>query len=233
LPVPWPALANVLAETRGFGQRERYRFQLTVEEFCLYLAGLAADNRPLTVGLTGKRHQLRASFAFQAANLSLGALNITSPRHDRNSRRLVEEMGLLLAGKAADRFHLKHKGADRFLLEAEVDRAYPEAAPVRLPEGLRPPYTIRLGSDSAQLTQAAALASRRLPSLAVPKQLPDARQIPDMVSDGQTTCVLAYDAKGQTAGSAGLESVQRAGPVFFRALRLYLSRRSSQPWPGC
>ena len=123
---PVAGLANVLAERAGFGQREKYRFQLTVEEFCLYLAGLVAGNRPLTLGLTGKRHQLRASFAFQAANLSLGALNITSRATTGTLDASVEEMGLLLAGKAADRFHLKHKGADRFLLEAEVDRAYPE-----------------------------------------------------------------------------------------------------------
>jgi len=211
---PVAGLANVLAERAGFGQREKYRFQLTVEEFCLYLAGLAANNRPLTIGLTGKRHQLRASFAFQAANLSLGALNITSRATTGTLDASAEEMGLLLAGKAADRFHLKHKGADRFLLEAEVDRAYPETAPVHLPEGLRPPYTIRRGSDSAQLTQAAALASAVYPPWQCPSSFRTPGKFPDMVADCQATCVLACDAKGQTAGLLAWSPCSEQGLYF-------------------
>ena len=211
---PVAGLADVLAERAGFGRRERYRFQLTVEEFCLYLAGLAADNRPLTLGLTGKRHQLRASFAFQATNLSLGALNITSRATTGTRVDTAEEIGVLLAGKAADRFHLKHKGADRFLLEAEVDRAYPEAASVRHPEGLRPPYTIRPGRDSAQLTQAAALASAVYPPWQCPSSFRTPGKFPDMVADGQTTCVVACDAKGQTAGLLAWSPCSEQGLYF-------------------
>ncbi|UJX41119.1 hypothetical protein K9F62_20980 [Desulfovibrio sp. JY] len=211
---PVAGLADVLAERAGFGRRERYRFQLTVEEFCLYLAGLAADNRPLAIGLTGKRHQLRASVAFQAANLSLGALNSTSRARTGALDASAEEMGLLLAGKAADRFHLKHKGADCFLLEAEVDRAYPEAAAVHLPEGLRPPYTIRPGRDSAQLTQAAALASAVYPPWQCPSSFRTPGKFPDMVADGQATCVLACDAKGQTAGLLAWSPCSEQGLYF-------------------
>lgn len=198
---PVAGLANVLAQRAGFGQRECYRFQLTVEEFCLCLAGLAEGSRPLTIDLTGKRHQLRASFAFRAGNLALGALNVTSRASScTTDDALAGDIGLLLAGKAADRFHLKHKDADSFLLEAEVDRAYPEASPVRLPEGLRPPYAIRLGGDAAQLTQAAALASAVYPPWQCPSSFRTPGKFPDMVADGQTACVLACDAKGQTAG---------------------------------
>ena len=211
---PVAGLANVLAQRAGFGQRECYRFQLTVEEFCLCLAGLAEDSRPITVGLTGKRHQLRASFAFQAANLSFGALNITSRATTGTRDDTAEEMGLLLAGKAADRFHLKHTGADRFRFEAEVDRTYPEAAPVRLPEGLHPPYTIRPGRDSAQLTQAAALASAVYPPWQCPSSFRTPGKFPDMVADGQATCVLVCDAKGQTAGLLAWSPCSEQGLYF-------------------
>lgn len=198
---PVAGLANVLAQRSGFGQRERYRFQLTVEEICLCLAGLAEGSRPLTLGFTGNRHQLRASFAFQAANLSLGALNITSRASFCTAGdAFAGDIGLLLAGKAADRFHLKHQGADRFLLEATVDRAYPSVAPVRLPEGLRPPFAIHPNPSPAQLTQAATLAISAYPPWQCPGSFRTPGKFPDMVADGQVACVLACDAKGQTAG---------------------------------
>lgn len=193
-------LANVLAERAGFGRRENYRFQLTVEEFCLCLAGLAEGSQPLTIDLAGKRHQLRAAFAFRAADLSLGALNITSRATSGPTDGPAEDMGPLLAGKAADRFHLVHQGGDRFLLEVEVDRSYPEATPVRLPEGLRPPYAIREGHDPAQLTQAATLAMSAYPPWQCPSCFRTPGKFPDMVADGQIACVLACDARGQTAG---------------------------------
>jgi len=198
---PLAGLANVLAERAGFGQRERYRFQLTVEEFCLCLAGLAEGSRPLALGLTGKRHQLCASFAFQAGNLSLGALNVTSrASFCTTDDALAGDIGLLLAGKAADRFHLKHQGADRFLLEATVDRSYPPVAPVRLPGGLRAPFAIHPDPSPAQLTHAATLAISAYPPWQCPSSFRTPGKFPDMVADGQVACILACDATGQIAG---------------------------------
>jgi hypothetical protein len=198
---PVAGLANVLAERTGFGQRERYRFQLTVEEFCLCLAGRAEGSRPLTIGLTGKRHQLQVSFTFQAGDLTLGALNITSRASlCTTDDAFAGDMSLLLAGKAADRYHLRHQGADRFLLEATVDRSYPEVAPVRLPEGLRPPFAIHPNPSPAQLTQAATLAISAYPPWQCPSSFQTPSKFPDMVADGQVACVLACDATGQTAG---------------------------------
>ena len=197
---PVAGLANVLAERAGFGRRENYRFQLTVEEFCLCLAGIAEGSQPLSVGLTGRRHQMRATFTFRAPNLSLGALNITSRATAGTADPAAGDMGLLLAGKASDRFHLKHQSGDRFVLEAEVDRSYPEAAPVRRPEGWRPPYTIREGHDPAQLAQAATLAISAYPPWQCPSCFRTPAKFPDMVADEQIACAVACDAKGHTAG---------------------------------
>ncbi|NDY55514.1 hypothetical protein G3N56_01980 [Desulfovibrio sulfodismutans] len=197
---PVAGLANALAVRAGFDRRENYRFQLAVEEFCLYLAGFADGNQPLSIGLTGKRHQMRASFAFRAANLSLGALNITSRATSGTLEASSAEMGLLLVGKAADRFRLEHHTGDRFVLEAEVDRAYPEVATVRRPEGWCPPFAIRTQHDPAQLTQAAALAMSAYPRWQCPGCFRTPAKFPDMVADGAIACVLACDARGQTVG---------------------------------
>jgi len=197
---PVAGLADVLAERAGFGQREKYRFQLTVEECCLCLAGLAEGQRPLAVGLTGRRHQLQAAFTFSAAQLSLGSLNLTSRATPGATGTSAEDMGLLLAGKAADRFHLNLLGKDRFCLEVEVDRAYPEAPPARLPGDWRPPFTIRANPSPAQLAQAATLAVAAYPLWQCPSCFRTPGKLPDMVADGRITCTLACDAKGDIAG---------------------------------
>ena len=211
---PVAGLANVLAERTGFGQRERYRFQLTVEEFCLCLAELAEGSQPLAVDFTGRRHQLQASFVFRASTLSLGALNITSRASAVATAASAAEVGLLLAGKAADRIRLKHQGSDRFLLEAEVDRAYPEASPVRIPEEWRPPFVIRSDSDAAQLAQAAALAISAYPPWQCPSCFRTPAKFPDMVAEGRIACVLACDAKGQTAGLMAWSPCSEQGLYF-------------------
>ncbi|EHJ47568.1 hypothetical protein DFW101_1560 [Solidesulfovibrio carbinoliphilus subsp. oakridgensis] len=194
------AAAETLALRKGFDQRASLRLQLTAEEFFLCLVGLAEDTEPLRVVLTGKRHTLRLAFAFTATSLSLGALNVTAGIKACPAEEPSHDLGLLLAGKAADRFHLDHKGDKRFLLEAEVDRAYPPAPQVRPPAGLRPPYTVRACTDPAQLAQGAALALAVSPAWHCPQSFRTPGKFADRVEDGQIACVAAFDAAGQLAG---------------------------------
>lgn len=197
---PLAGVAKALAARSGIAPRESYRYQLTVEEFCLCLADLAEGSLPLRVTLTGQRHQLRAAFSFKAAHLSLGALNVTSRVMSGCGDQPAADLGLLLAGKAADRFHVKRQRDDLFLLEAAVDKAYPEAMPVHRPDNLRPPYTVRSGHDPAQLTRAAAMAIAAYPVWNCPLCFRTPEKFADMVADGEIACVLVCDATGQTAG---------------------------------
>lgn len=193
-------VAKTLAERLGMGPRENLRFQLTVEEFYLYLVGVARDGQPMRIELTGKRHLLNASFGFEASDLALGGLNITACPKTGQSGELPEDIGLLLAGKAADRFVLEHQGGDRFRIVAEVDRAYPALPPVCPPEMLRPPYRLLAEHDPARLTQAAAMASGAYPASQCPGSFRTPEKFADLVACGQVGCLVAVDAKGQTAG---------------------------------
>ncbi|WP_235619941.1 hypothetical protein [Megalodesulfovibrio gigas] len=197
---PAANLAGALAARAGVGQRECMRFQLTVEEFCICLAGLTEGLEPLRLVLTGKRHQLRAAFSFVAAHLSLGALNITAGQQVMTLEENADALGLLLAGKAADRFRLRHLGGDCFELEAEVDKIYPPAVPVHAPNALRLPLRPCIAPDRARLTQAAALAAAAYPPWQCPQSFRTPEQFADMTADGDVACVLICDAGGQTAG---------------------------------
>uniref|UniRef100_I2Q6W6 Uncharacterized protein n=1 Tax=Desulfovibrio sp. U5L TaxID=596152 RepID=I2Q6W6_9BACT len=192
--------AEALARRKRFGQRESLRFQLTVEEFFLCLVGLAESEKPIRAIFTGKRHMLHLSFAFTATTLSLGALNVTAGLTACPDGKPSHDLGLLLAGKAADRFHLDHKGEKSFLLEAEVDRAYPPAPQVRPPAGLRPPYTVRECTDPAQLAHGAALALSVYPAWHCPQSFRFPGKFADRAEDGQVACVAAFDGAGQLAG---------------------------------
>ncbi len=192
--------AEALALRNGLGQRENLRFQLTVEEFFVCLAGLAESAQPIRVTLTGKRHLMRAGFAFAATSLSLGGLNITSGVAACADGEAHRDLGLLLAGKAADRFHLEHKGENRFLLQTEVDKAYPPAPAVQASPEFQTPYTVRACNDAARLSQAAALALAAYPAWHCPGSFQTPGKFADMVADGQVACVTAVDAAGRTAG---------------------------------
>ena len=197
---PAASAAKTLAERMGIGQRENFRFQLTVEEFCLCLIGLLQPDAPLEVVLTGKRHALRADISFKAADLSLGGLNSTATTAVREDGEHARDLGLLLAAKAADRFRLEHRGGDRFRIVAEVDRQYPTLPPVHAPESARPPFRLAARPDAARLSQAAALALGAYPTWQCPSSFQTPEKFADLVADGQISCALALDAAGHTAG---------------------------------
>jgi len=215
-------VAKTLAERLGMGPRENLRFQLTVEEFCMYLAGVARDGRPMRIELTGKRHLLHAAFGFEASELALGGLNITACPKPGQSGESPKDIGLLLAGKAADRFFLEHQGGDRFRIVAEVDRVYPALSPVRPPESSRPPYRLLAEHDPARLTQAAALASGAYPAWQCPGSFRTPEKFADLVADGQVDCLAAVDASGRMAGlvtwsPCSDRAIYFSGPFVFAA----------------
>ncbi len=193
-------VAKILADRLGMGPRENLRFQLTVEEFCMYLADVARDGQSMRIELTGKRHLLNASFSFTTSELALGGLNITACAKPGQDGESPKDLGLLLAGKAADRFFLEHQGGDRFRIVAEVDRVYPTLSPVHPPGVTRPPYRLTTEHDPARLTQAAALASGGYPDFQCPGSFRTPGKFADLVACGQVGCLVAVDASGQTAG---------------------------------
>jgi hypothetical protein len=217
---PAAGAARTLAERSGFGRRESYRFQLTVEEFCLCLIGLAQADEPLRVAMTGKRRLLRAEFSFKAAELSLGGLNITAHGPDRADGEASRDLGLLLAGNAADRFLLEHQAGERFRIVAEVDRHYPELTAIAVPEKTRGPYRLELRCDAARLCQAAALTMSAYPAGQCPRSFRTPEKFADLVADGQAACALVLDAADQTVGllawtPCSKQALYFSGPYLF------------------
>lgn len=217
---PVAGAAQTLAERAGFDRRESYRFQLTVEEFVLCLVGFLQADARLGIVLTGKRHLLRAVFAFRAANLSLGGLNSTACVAVHTDGEPPRDPGFLLAAKAADRFHLEHPGSDRFRMVAEVDRRYPTLTPVQPPENPQPPFRLAPHPDAARLSQAAALAAGAYPAWQCPGSFRTPEHFADLVAAGEVACALALDAAGRTVGlltwsPCSEQALSFSGPFLF------------------
>lgn len=217
---PAAGMARTLAERAGFGQRESYRFQLTVEEFCLCLMELLQADDGLGLAMDAKPSRLRAVFSFNAKDLSLGGLNLTAKAQACVEGEPGQGIGLLLAGKAADRFHLEQQGGEAFRLVAEVDRRYPELTPVATPEDARPPYRLDRQPDPARLCQAAALAMGAYPAGQCPNSFQWPEKFAALVAEGEKDGLVALDAAGRTVGllvwtPCSAQALNFSGPYVF------------------
>ena len=212
--------AETLAQSRGLSKRENLRFQLTVEEFFTYLAQVAHENCPIRTVLTGKTYQVCASFRFQASGLCLGGLNASCTSTLGGNGEAANDMGLILAGRVADRFRVTRDSETGFMLHAEVDRVYPEAKAAPSAAAFKPPYRVGLEHEPNQLMHAATLAAARYPAWHCPASFQTPGKFADMAKAGRFTCVLALDAAGHPAGllcwaRSGEKGLSFSGPFVF------------------
>jgi hypothetical protein len=212
--------AEALAELRGLGKRENMRFQLAVEEFFTYLCQVAPEQSVITAELTGKPFQVCVSFRFQASDLCLGALNASCVCTLDGNGESTENLGLILAGRVADRFRLTREGGAFFILHAEVDKAYPIAKTAPSSVTFRPPYHTEPERDPNRLMHAAALAASSYPAWHCPASFQTPGKFADMVAADQFSCVLALDAASHPAGllcwsRSGEKGLSFSGPFVF------------------
>lgn len=212
--------AETLARARGMAKREEMRFQLTVEEFFTYLSQVVHEDSPIQTVLTGKSYQACASIRFQASGLCLGALNagcaVTTSGDAESSRAL----GLILAGRVADRFRIDRESGDVFILQAEVDKVYPPAETLAQTLTFRPPYQAGVETDPDLLQLAAALAASRYPAWHCPASFQTPGKFADMAGAGRFSCILAMDAQSRPAGllcwsKSGEQGLAFSGPFVF------------------
>jgi len=212
--------AEALAQSRGLGKRESMRFQLAVEEFFTYLAQVAHQDSEISTVLTGKPYQVCASLRFQASGLCLGALNASCATALDGTGDAANDLGLILAGRVADRFSLTRDGDASFTLHAEVDKAYPAAAAPPSTVTFRPPYRAGLERDPNLLMHAAKLAAARYPAWHCPASFQTPGKFADLARAGQFTCVLALDEASHPAGllcwaKSGEKGLSFSGPFVF------------------
>jgi len=196
------------------------RFQLAVEEFFTYLSQVVHEDSEISTVLTGRPYQVCASLRFKASGLCLGALNANCATALGGAAEPGNDLGLILAGRVADRFSLTRDGDASFTLRAEVDKAYPEAAAPPSTITFKPPYRAGLERDPSLLMHAAAMVWARYPAWHCPASFRTPGKFADLVKAGQFTCVLALDEASHPAGllcwaSSGEKGLSFSGPFVF------------------
>lgn len=226
------AAAENAAQVFGLEPGGALRLSLAVEEFFTYLCRFAGREEPLRLTLSPGGSFARVSFRFRAGEVSLRALNFAATvslddacggPDGQGPGGGEDELGLLVASRATDRCSLTSSGSGVYVVTAEVDRDYPELAPVGAPQTVGRP--LRLSRPDAppsagQLQHAALLAAGRYPARACPASFFRPARFADMVASGQYHALLAEDSAGHPAGlicfrASGHRSVAFSGPYAF------------------
>ncbi|MDR3641975.1 MAG: hypothetical protein P4L39_11695 [Humidesulfovibrio sp.] len=219
------ATAENAAEVFGLDRSGALKLSLAVEEFFAYLCRFAGREEPLRLTLSQGGTFVRVAFRFRAGEVSLRALNFAaSVDLDEESGSLGDELGLLLASRTTDRCSLESSGSGVYVLQAEVDRNYPEAEPLRTPQTLCPPIRVPRTEDeplhAGLLQHAALLAAGHYPVRSCPNSFFRPARFADMVAAGQYQALLAQDGADKPAGllcwrNSGPRAVVFSGPYIF------------------
>ncbi len=212
--------AEALAHAHGLDKREEMRFQLAVEEFFTSLGQVLPADVPIKTVFTGTSYQVCASMHFKGFGLCLGALNASCAETVDKDGEASCDLGLILAGRVADRFHIACEGDNAFTLHVEVDKVYPPVKAEPSVIAQRAPFRAALERDPDRLMLAAALAAARYPAWHCPASFQTPGKFADMAGEGRFSSVMAFDAASHPAGllcwtRSGDKGIAFSGPFVF------------------
>ncbi len=189
--------AEQTAKALGFGREEQLYLSLAVEEVFSYLASQGQEGEALELTCRHGGYYIEAVCCFSRGLLPTKVFNATSELSLEDEGSLAE-LGLLLAARTVDRFHLVMEKGGRMVLRLTVDKRYPEAeqeAMISLPPG---DYRLHrpLPEDIKEF-------ARNVLHF-YPDQAPDFCRFPgklvDMIGSGEYGMVLAKENKGHIGG---------------------------------
>jgi len=199
------------------GQNEALSLTLATEEVFLHLVkGVISNRAPIEISCTNGGYHVRVDFSFPAARLDLRAFNLTASVTPKDESSL-EEMGLLLASRAVDRFQLVQNETGTLNLSLRKDRTYPKIGEV--------PVSVARPAGASQLRVATPeeakvlchLAFARYPIDLLPSFLEFPGKLSDMISAGDSQAAVAIGegealVGGLIWGLAGSRIAECYGP---------------------
>lgn len=209
--------AESMALAQGLSAKESYRLVLACDEFFSYLCKVAVKDRPMRVSLKGRGFSVGLEFAFFATKLDLSALNFNAVSSLDDESGEGHELGLLLASRVAERCGLEMRGADSFLLTAEVDKIYAKYQASPLPLGTGEATRPGSADDPDSLRHAVILALSNYPAWNLPAAFASPERYADMSLAGVFRNVIMLDAASKPVGllswrGSGERGLQFSGP---------------------
>ncbi len=206
---------------RAFGLQSEDAMKLTLaaEEIFAYLCRAGRADGGLAVEAADGNYYVQITFLFQDPEFDPRGFNLTAHVSLEDAEGL-EEMGLLIASRTVDRFHIAGNPRQGLELVLTQEKSYPAIDDLKVPE-IRPMERFSIKTPDTEglklfsrLTAACYPDDRCLPAFRFPGK------IADMISSGEYGAAVAVSPEGQIGGGifwhwVGDKTVESFGPYLF------------------
>jgi hypothetical protein len=203
----------------GLGEMEAMRLTLASEEVFTYLARLAEPDTVFHLRLHPLGYGVRAEFRCPWREMDLRYFNLSAD-FDPEDEASLDQLGLVLAARAVDRFFLHEYEAGQFSLNLVKEKEYPYAAPIPAPPAA-PLAAYRVAeAGPEQLKELAHLLVATYAAHEHPSAFAGPGKLVDMVAGGEYHAVAALGPRDQLGGAllwrtGGGATVRCYGPYLF------------------
>ncbi|WP_284151591.1 ATP-binding protein [Desulfofustis limnaeus] len=192
--------ADTAARGLGLDDRSARTLMLATEEVAAYLCRIGLHGHAIAIECIGGGYFIEIRITLPVSHLQLRAFNLTA-RLDLNDETDLDQMGLLLASRMTDRFHITRSEAGHLILHLIKEYSYPEIADDQLEEIPATGDQFRVEvADPARIKWLARSVVRHYPSTHYPPSFRYPGKITDMVAAGACQVLVAVGPGGELLG---------------------------------
>jgi anti-sigma regulatory factor (Ser/Thr protein kinase) len=203
----------------GLNTADALKLTLACEEIFAYLCRAGRTDETITIEAANGGYYVQVKFSSKARDFNPRAFNLTSSVSFEDTASL-EEMGLLIASRAVERFYIAEDLQHGLGLVLIKEKSYPDLTDLKVPE-IKPIKNVTIKTPEADtLKLFVRLIATHYPSHLYPPAFLIPGKVVDMVASGEYGAKVAVDEKGMIGGGilwrwVGLKTVESFGPYLF------------------
>lgn len=215
------AFVNHAAKGLGLDEEGADALSLATEEVIAYLTRMAHAEQDVDIRCSAGSCFIEAKISLPVRELQLHAFNMTATVNADDDAGL-DQMGLLIASRMTDRFHIARSAGQRLVLTLVKEFQYPEIkrdtssqAPGKLGQ-----YTLQ-AADAAHIKWFLRLVNQYYPDALFPLDFRYPGKVVDMAAGGDYQILTADGPAGELGGGIawrweGRKTVELYGPYIFQ-----------------
>jgi anti-sigma regulatory factor (Ser/Thr protein kinase) len=214
------SLAEESGKAFGLNTSDALKLTLACEEIFAYLCRAGRTDETITIEAANGGYYVKVKFSFKARDFNPRAFNLTSSVSFEDTASL-EEMGLLIASRAVERFYISEEPQQGLGLVLIKEKSYPEMTDLMVPE-INPIKNFSIRSPNPDtLKLFVRLITAHYPSHLYPQAFLIPGKVVDMVASAEYGAKVAVDEKGLIGGGilwrwVGIKTVESFGPYLFQ-----------------
>jgi anti-sigma regulatory factor (Ser/Thr protein kinase) len=213
------SFAEESAKAFDLNTAEALKLTLACEEIFVYLCRAGRAEETIAIEAANGGYYVQVKFSSKARDFNPRAFNLTSSVSFEDTASL-EEMGLLIASRAVERFYITEEPQQGFGLVLIKEKSYPDLTDLKVPE-IKPIKNVTIKTPEADtLKLFVRLIATHYPSHLYPQAFLIPGKMVDMVASGEYGAKVGVDVKGQIGGGilwrwVGSKTVESFGPYLF------------------